>query len=188
MTAPATSNAPPSASSEETTLTFWAIVAACSALVLNALFYLATPADYRATAWPTFALSSAAVIGAYLAAAARPREVGHGITALFALGAFGAGASNLLGGGHMPGLLALVLALLGPLLGWLTFRSFTARSRLAWAFAAAMMGAIALYTLFGAPKIRNLMGATIWVALLLPGLASAATVALAKISGTQHAR
>lgn len=182
MNAPANASPPSSAPSDETTFSFWAMVAAGSALVLNALFYFGTPPSYRAAAWPTFALCSVAVIGAYLAAAARPREVGHALAALFALGSLAAGAGNLVGGGHMPGLLALVLALIGPLLGWFTFRSFTARSRLSWAFAASLLGVIALCTLFGAPKIRNLMGSTIWTALLLPGLSSAATVALSRIS------
>lgn len=187
MTAPATPSAPPSTPSDEASFSFWAIVAAVCAIALNLLFYLATPADYRASAWPTFALCSVAVIGAYLAAAARPSEVGHGLAALFALGSLIAGAGNLLVGGQMPGLLALILALLGPLLGWLTFRSFTARSRLAWAFAASLLGVIALCTLFGAPKIRNLMGTTMWVALLLPGLSSAATVALSKVGADKRA-
>lgn len=186
MSSAANPSPPSPPPSDETTFAFWAMVAAGSALVLNALFYLATPPSYRAAAWPAFATWCVVVIGAYLAAAPRPREVGHGLAALFALGALGAGAGNLLSGSQMPGLLALVLALIGPLLGWFTFRSFTARSRVSWSFAASLLGVIALCTLFGAPKIRNLMGTTIWTALLLPGLSSAATVALARIGGSQR--
>ena len=53
------------------------------------------------------------------------------------------------------------------------------RSRVAWSFAVALSGTVALATLFGAPKIRDAMAVPIFVAVLPALLAVTATVLLA---------
>lgn len=180
----ASSATKPSASPDESepSLAFWAGTAAVMVLLLNGLFQLFAPADYRGQARLPFLIFTVVVAAAFVAAAARPRQVGHALAAALGLASLGAGVSSL-SSSSVPPLLALVLITIGGSAVWMTYRSASARSRMSWAFLAALLGVLAVCTLFGAPKIRNLMGVTMWTALLLPGLCAVATVALGMLGG-----
>jgi hypothetical protein len=77
----------------------------------------------------------------------------------------------------------LILAMLAAgaaevLLCWRTLR----RSRVAWSFAVALSGTIALACLFGAPKIRDAMEVGIAIAAIPTLLATLATVLMAMVA------
>ncbi len=111
-------------------------------------------------------------------AALAPRWVGHGIptaTGLTAIvAAFGAWTHGL-----QPTLaVALVLVgLLLPALAWLSLH----KSRAAWSMLLAMCAVLGLMLMFGAPKVRGLLGVGLWTALIVPGLLAVAAVALAMV-------
>lgn len=109
--------------------------------------------------------SSPGAIGAYLG-------IGLGLGFL-ALGVMGGLREKAL-----PSMLVLGMVLFGALqivCAWLTLR----RARVAWSFAVAMSGTIALTCLFGAPKIRDAMEVSIGVAMLPSVLAAVTTIFLA---------
>ncbi len=173
--------AKPESSSDELSLSFWAIAAVVGVALLNGLFYFSEPAAERAHTLPAFATFTVVVAAALVASTARPRDVGHGLAGLLGVAATVAGVSSL--GGKIPFLLALVLLVIGASSLWLILRSMSARSRLAWAFLASLMGVLAVCTLFGAPKVRDLVGIPLWIAMIVPGLALTATISLAKLGG-----
>ncbi|MBK7536434.1 MAG: hypothetical protein IPI49_13905 [Myxococcales bacterium] len=182
----ASSDPKPQPTDEETTLSSWAIVLAIAVIALNGLFQVASPPEYREQARISFLIFTVLVGGALFAAAARPRLVGHALAGGMGLAALGAGLANL--ASTLPFLLALVLVVIGLAMLWMAYRSLTTNSRLSWAFLAALLGVLAVCTLFGAPKIRNLLHVSMWTALLLPGLSTVATIALSMISEDYRVR
>jgi intracellular septation protein A len=102
--------------------------------------------------------------------------VGHGIPA--ALGIAALIASFFAYQSHIQITLTISLIITGamlPLLSWLSIN----RSRAAWSFLISLSVVLGIMTLFGAPKIRTLIGIHMAVALVIPGLFALATVALA---------
>jgi uncharacterized membrane protein YhdT len=55
------------------------------------------------------------------------------------------------------------------------------RSRAAWASLASLCVVFGVVMLFGAPKIRGMVGVGMWIALIVPGLLGVATAALTMI-------
>ncbi|HWO22246.1 MAG TPA: hypothetical protein VNO30_25985 [Kofleriaceae bacterium] len=78
------------------------------------------------------------------------------------------------------GVLGVALLIVAGAFGFLTRLSLR-RSRAAWACLAAMCAVSSVVLLFGAPKIRHLVGIGMWIAMIAPGLLAAATVALSQI-------
>jgi hypothetical protein len=119
------------------------------------------------------------VVGSLVAATSRPNQVAHALAGLFGVAALLAGFGSFTG--SLPITLSLVLVGIGVLTLFLTYHS-AHRSRAAWAFLAALLAVMAVCTLFGAPKIRTLLGVNMWIALLAPGLLSVACTAFGMIA------
>ena len=123
----------------------------------------------------TFAVVGGALVGA---AVSWPRRASLALPlVLGTLALLGA----VMGWGHVPALTIIVLASTFALT-LLGVRSMTRGSRAAWAMAIALTGVLGVVTLFGAPKMRTLMGLEIWFVLLIPALCAAATTALSLTS------
>jgi hypothetical protein len=92
---------------------------------------------------------------------------GHSITAgmgvMSIIAAFGAWSAGI-----QPTLIVSLL-IVGALLPILTWKSLH-KSRAAWSFLISLATVLGIMTLFGAPKIRDLVGVQMIVALLIPGL------------------
>jgi hypothetical protein len=165
-----------------------AIVVLIVCVVLNAAFYPLSdlyfdshknlgPADIRwAFAQFTFAVGLAA-----FAVSLAPRTIGHVAAALLglanviaALVSFGAGLTPVLGFALLIGGGAMVA---------LAYFSYFKKSRAAWAFLAALAGVFGTCLLFGAPKVRSLVGIGLWTALIFPGLQFVTMSALMMIRG-----
>lgn len=184
MSAPAQSpKSSGAASSDETVhpLVLPAIISGVTALVLVALFWATTTPDYRARTLSSFIAMVVVVIGALLAAMAKPRQVGHALAAMFGVAALIAGLGSF--SGSLPKLLSLVLVTMGVFSLPMALASYTKKSRPAWAFLAAILGVMGVCTLFGAPKIRALLEVNMWIALMVPGLLTVATTALGMVAG-----
>jgi hypothetical protein len=54
-------------------------------------------------------------------------------------------------------------------------------SRVAWSFLTALMTVMGIVTLFGAPKVRNLLHIGLWYAIAIPGVLAVGVVALGLI-------
>ena len=54
-------------------------------------------------------------------------------------------------------------------------------SRVAWSFLIALMTVMGIVTLFGAPKVRNLLDIGLWYAIIIPGVLAVGVVALALV-------
>jgi hypothetical protein len=179
---PSESSPKPSSSADETVhpLVVPAVVSGSVAAVLIAMFWIATTPAYRAETLGSFIALVVIVTGSLLTSMARPRLMGHLLSGLF-------GGASLLAGltsfsGSLPPLLSMVLVAMGALALLLTVQSITRRSRPAWAFLCAVLAVMAVCTLFGAPKIHNLLGVNMWVALMVPGLLAVATSALGMVA------
>ncbi|MBA3392480.1 MAG: hypothetical protein H0T89_07550 [Deltaproteobacteria bacterium] len=111
-------------------------------------------------------------------AALAPRWVGHGIPTATGLTALVAayGAWTTIGNGTLTVVLVLVGILL-PALAWLSLH----KSRAAWSMLLSMCAVLGLMLMFGAPKVRSLVGIGLWTALILPGLLAVAAIALAMV-------
>ncbi len=163
-----------------TDLTGPAIIAGAVAVALFGMFWLVTTPEYRSHVMGSFIALIAIVGGALLAAIARPRQVGHGLAGLF-------GAASLLSGlytmftGPLAFLLSLVLVVMGVAMVLMTAYSLN-HSRPAWAFLSALIAVMGVCTLFGAPKVKNLLGVNMWLALLVPGLLAVTCAALGIIA------
>src|SRR5262245_53614385 len=107
-----------------------------------------------------FAFFALAVAGAAVLASLSPRVIGHISAAVLgvanviaALVSFGAGLTPVLG-------FALLLG--GGTMVALAYFSYFKHSRAAWAFLAALLFVFGLCLLFGAPKVRSLVGIGLW--------------------------
>jgi hypothetical protein len=103
--------------------------------------------------------------------------MGHGLAALM-------GVASLVGGmpfakGMNP-VMATTMLFIGGLIPWLTWKSLHF-SRAAWSFLIAIVAVFGLVCLFGAPKIRHLLGVDLGFALIIPSLQLACVIALAKL-------
>jgi hypothetical protein len=170
-----------------------AIIIAVVAAALNVAFYLlstsyfgeraasqnlGTPAqvaDQVAAARTAFAVFSAVVATAAIAATFQPRLIAVGIPFLTALVSFYAAVGTYRAGVFivMPVTLGMVGLILLALL-----RGTQRGSRAAWSFLIAMCSTLAVVTLFGVTKVRAGFHVGLWYAMVVPGLLTVATVAL----------
>jgi sugar phosphate permease len=93
--------------------------------------------------------------------------IGHGIPA--ALGVLALVAAFYAWRAGIQITLSISLLVAGVLLPFLAWYSLQ-RSRAAWAFLIALCIVLGVMTLFGAPKVRSLVGINLGVALVIPGL------------------
>ncbi len=179
----ATEPAPTAARPEEhaNPVVVTATISGIVAVGLLALFLRFTEPSYRSAALPSFVAMIVIVAGSLIAAMAWPRATAHLLGALFGLVSWATGLFTLIGGG-IPLTLSIVLIAMGAGSLVLAQRSYQYRSRPSWAFLAATLGVMGVCTLFGAPKIRNLIGTTMWLALMIPGLLTVASVAFGLIA------
>src|SRR5438093_7163854 len=104
------------------------------------------------------------------------RVAGHAIGAV-------AGAASLAGGAEalmhaMPPVLGVTMLLVGGLLIALALLSFQSYSRIAWSFLNAIMVVMALVTLFGSPKVRNILHIPLGAAMVIPLVLALGVIAL----------
>jgi hypothetical protein len=156
-------------------------------IATNAFFFLASNSyakdhllannDVMATRI-AFAVSSIIVGMSAFAAAYEPKLVGHGFGFLLALASFVGGIGAFID--HLPPVLGITMLIIGVLTGILAFHSMRG-SRVAWSFLTALMTVMGIVTLFGAPKVRNLLHIGLWYAIAIPGVLAVGVVALGLI-------
>jgi hypothetical protein len=170
----------------------WLVLTFC--VLLNAAFYFLSDLYFadRATRFglaelaqingvrAAFAIFTVLVGVGAAGAAFAPRLIGHGL-------ALAAGVMSLIGsffafGQGLPGVLGTTMLVLGGVFPVLVWRSL-ARSRGAWSFLIATCAVYSLILLFGAPKVRGLLGIGLWHALIAPGMLAVAAAALAMLRG-----
>jgi hypothetical protein len=135
------------------------------------------PSDIRwAFAELTFSVGLASVV-----VSLAPRIIGHVAAALLGISNAIAGIVAL-AGGFTP-VLGIALFVGGGMMVALAYFSYFRKSRAAWAFLAAVAGVFATCLLFGAPKVRSLVGIGLWTALIFPGLHYVAMTALIMLRG-----
>jgi hypothetical protein len=156
-------------------------------IATNAFFFLASNSyakdhllannDVLATRI-AFAISSIVVGMSAFAAAYEPRLVGHAFGFLLAIASFAGGIGAFIG--HLPPVLGITMLIVGVITGILAFHSMRG-SRVAWSFLTSLMTVMGIVTLFGAPKVRNLLHIGLWYAIIIPGLLTVGVVALGLI-------
>jgi hypothetical protein len=101
--------------------------------------------------------------------------IGHAVPALLGLLAL-VGAFFSYESGIQPTLTVslIVAGTMLPVLAWFSLQ----RSRAAWSFLVALSIVLGIMTLFGAPKVRTLVGIHMALALVIPGLFALAAFAL----------
>ena len=168
-----------------------AAIVAMAVIALNAMFLLlswryfaAKRADVMAALITdahitsvrlAFAMFTATIGVGVVAATVYPRWVGHGIAGALALGSVIAGGFAL--GTSIPGVLGVALLFVGVLVPFMIWRSLV-YSRAAWSFLLATCAVLGLVLMFGAPKVRGLLGIGLWTAMIIPGLLVLGAVAL----------
>ena len=110
--------------------------------------------------------------------------MGHGLAALLGLAALVGGIAAFATG--LPPVMAMTMVVVGILMPWLTWKSLHL-SRAAWSFLIATVSVFGIVCLFGAPKIRHLLGVDLGLALVIPAIQTACVIALAKLSGEYKA-
>jgi hypothetical protein len=162
------------------------VVIACGAL--NAAFYPLSdlyfdshknlgPAEIR---W-AFMQFTLAVGLASFAVALAPRVIGHLAAGLLGLSNVIAAIVSFAGG--LTPVLGIALFIGGGTMIALAYFSYFHKSRAAWAFLAAICGVFGTCLLFGAPKVRSVVGIGLWTALIFPGLNYVAMTALIMLRG-----
>jgi len=126
----------------------------------------------------TFAVFTGTVGLASVVAAIQPRWVGLGIAAVTGVSALIAGIAAA--AHDMTPVLPASLIVAGLVLGLLVWKALE-KTRGAWSFLIGMTSVLSAVLLFGATKVRNVLGVGLWTALIIPGLLAVATVALAMI-------
>jgi hypothetical protein len=188
--APTMPNAAPRKPGEASPFVQLATLLGIAVLVLNAGFFFLSDAyfDDRAKRFGAqelgrlsaaridFAIFTIVVGGGALLAGRYPRVVAHSIAAVAALLSLVA-APYAMHYGLALGFALLVVAGTFAALIRLSLR----RSRAAWSYLAALCAVFCLVLMFGAPKIRNLVGIGMWLAMIAPGLLGVATAALRAI-------
>ena len=122
-----------------------------------------------------FAAFTATIGVGVVAATLSPRWVGHGIAGALGLGSIIAGAFAL--GSSIPSVLGVSLLFLGIIVPLMVWRSLV-YSRAAWSFLLSTCAVLGLILIFGAPKVRGLLGVGLWTAMIIPGLLVLGAVAL----------
>lgn len=123
-----------------------------------------------------FAIFTGSIAAGAIIAAMQPKILGHALAGAFGLGAIVAGVGAITRDMHpvLPG--ALIVA--GIMLAVLVWRSLE-KSRAAWSFLIGMTSTLAAVLLFGSTKVRSVFDIGLWTALIIPGLLTVCTVALA---------
>jgi drug/metabolite transporter (DMT)-like permease len=106
---------------------------------------------------------------------AAPRVLGHAIAVLFGIAGLFAGYES--SAHHMPGVMTAVLIVVGVLLPLLAHFSWR-HSRVAWAYLCALLGVFGIVTFFGAPKVRDVLGISLPLAMVIPLLMLVGVIAL----------
>lgn len=125
-----------------------------------------------------FAMFSISVGVTSILAALAPRWFGHGIPAVAGLASLVAAFASW-SAGLQPTLwiALLIVGMLLPAVTWLSFQ----KSRAAWSFLVALCSVLALMLLFGAPKVRGIVGVGLWHTLILPGMLAVGAMALVMV-------
>jgi hypothetical protein len=105
---------------------------------------------------------------------------GHGLAALMGVASLVGGFASL--AKDLPPVMGVTMLVVGVLLPWLVWKSLHL-SRAAWSFLIATVAVFGVVCLFGAPKIRNLLGIDLGLALIIPAIQTACVIALAKLHG-----
>ena len=108
------------------------------------------------------------------------RAAGHLIGAAAGVASFGGGAMALMH--DMPPVLGVTMLIIGAALAVLALFSFQNYSRMAWSFLNAIMVVMGLVTLFGAPKVRSILGIPLGAALIIPVVLVLGVVALSLVA------
>lgn len=103
---------------------------------------------------------------------------GHGLAAVMGLASLVGGIAAFAKG--LPPVMAVTMLFVGALLPWLTWKSLH-HSRAAWSFLIATVAVFGAVCLFGAPKIRHVLGVDLGVALLIPFVQVACVVMLSML-------
>lgn len=123
----------------------------------------------------TFGVFTGSIGLAAVLASLQPMWIGHGIAAGTSVAAVFAGLNAAFH--DMTPVLPASLILTGLVLAVLIWKSL-AKVRGAWAFLIGMTSVLSAVLLFGATKVRGVLGVGLWTALIIPGLLAVATVAL----------
>lgn len=104
--------------------------------------------------------------------------IGHGIPAAAGVASLVAAVGALQSDIQITLVISLlVLGVLLPALAWLSW----GRNRAAWAFLVSLSIVLGIMTLFGAPKVRNLVGIPLAAALIIPGAFAVAAFCLSAL-------
>jgi hypothetical protein len=169
-----------------------ALIIAGVAVALNGLFFYLSSAyfaDRVAVYGPvgdheingvriSFAMLTVALAAAGAAAVRWPRLIGHSIPLAASLSSIAGAIAAYLHGLHI--VLPVTMLVIGMLLPVLTVSSLN-RRRAGWAFLCGMCAMLAVITLFGATKVRGVLGISLWHAMIVPGLLAIGTAALAMV-------
>jgi hypothetical protein len=171
-----------------------AILCAVGAVLANGVFFILSFAYYnahklsapgvgdfvdeasRTSARESFLVLSLVVAALSFIATRLPREVGHGIATMLGFAALAASYGAFDKG--LPTVMGVTLLVVGVLMPTLAYLSWH-KSRAAWSFLIALVAVFGGVTLFGAPKVRGMLGIGLWTAMIVPALKIVATVALA---------
>jgi hypothetical protein len=135
----------------------------------------------KATYFWSFATFSVVGTAAVTAAVVWPREIGHGLAALYTAALAIAGVDILLRS-PMPPLVGIMLLGVGALMGALTWVSWHKPDRAAWAFMLALSGSLTIIMFFGTPRIRaTLDEPRQFYVLVLPAVMAAIAVAFYRL-------
>ena len=107
------------------------------------------------------------------------RAAGHLIGAVAGVASLGGGIEALMHG--MPSVLGVTMLIIGGALIALTQFSFSSYSRIAWSFLNAIMVVMALVTLFGSPKVRNILHIPLGMAMGIPIVLALGVIALSMV-------
>lgn len=122
---------------------------------------------------------------AWLVASVAPRWVGHAIAFGVAVAALVSGVAAFVA--NLPSVLGVTLLAIGAVTPVLAVQSLR-RSRAAWSTLTAILAVLGIVTLFGAPKLRNVVGIQLATALIAPGLLAIAVMALSAVRGDYRER
>jgi hypothetical protein len=103
----------------------------------------------------------------------------HGLAAVMGIAALVGSIAAFSKG--LSGVMGTTLLVLGVLVPWLAWRSLH-KSRVAWSFLIATVAVFGTVTLFGSPKIRDLLGVDLGIALFIPFVQVACVVMLKLLS------
>jgi hypothetical protein len=141
--------------------------------------------DAREKAREAFLVLSLITGAAVFIATRIPKEMGHGLSTLLGLcalaGSYGAFSKS------MPLVMGVTLLVVGILMPTLAFFSWKG-SRAAWSFLIALVAVFGGVTLFGAPKVRALLGLGLWTAMIFPALKIVTVFALGALRRDYRAR